>query len=480
MTRAGTRRRGRAKGLPLWTLAAALVVIAMASFTGATRVGGEVARLERAERLSFLLEARAYEQAALDSRTTSSGAPDDAAARRAAAVRQELTAALAELAALLPGDSAVTRVRAAAVDWQAALDTKLQLLASGDLVAANRVDRAQVAPGFERLTAALRTTAADSSRAASAAQGRSKAGSLAVVAAATLLSLVLLWRVERARSRQRAVEARAQEDRGRLVNKILTVAERQRSGMAAELHDGPIQGLTRLGLSLERGQLRLRRGQLEEGRRLLTDAQAALSGEVQSLRRIMATLRPPVLEERGLVSALCDYVEMVRQQAGISCTLAAKLPDRLPEDHEIVLYRVAQEALTNVARHARASSARVELTETAETVVLEVHDDGVGFDPAAEEQQGGLDHFGLAGMRERVELVGGTWTMWSRPGAGTVLTASPSLPVIILSAYEDPALKSEADAANAYAYLVKGCSGGLVLDTIEQAWASRSGRASPN
>ena len=432
MTRAGTRRRGRAKGPPLWTLAAALVVIAMASFTGATRVGGEVARLERAERLSFLLEARAYEQAALDSRTTSSGAPDDAAARRAAAVRQELTAALAELAALLPGDSAVTRVRAAAVDWQAALDTKLQLLASGDLVAANRVDRAQVAPGFERLTAALRTTAADSSRAASAAQGRSKAGSLAVVAAAMLLSLVLLWRVERARSRQRAVEARAQEDRGRLVNKILTVAERQRSGMAAELHDGPIQGLTRLGLSLERGQLRLRRGQLEEGRRLLTDAQAALSGEVQSLRRIMATLRPPVLEERGLVSALCDYVEMVRQQAGISCTLAAKLPDRLPEDHEIVLYRVAQEALTNVARHARASSARVELTETAETVVLEVHDDGVGFDPAAEEQQGGLDHFGLAGMRERVELAGGTWTMWSRPGAGTVLTAS--LPKVLVAA----------------------------------------------
>ena len=432
MTRAGTRRRGRAKGLPLWTLAAALVVIAMASFTGATRVGGEVARLERAERLSFLLEARAYEQAALDSRTTSSGAPDDAAARRAAAVRQELTAALAELAALLPGDSAVTRVRAATVDWQAALDTKLQLLASGDLVAANRVDRAQVAPGFERLTAALRTTAADSSRAASAAQGRSKAGSLAVVAAATLLSLVLLWRVERARSRQRAVEARAQEDRGRLVNKILTVAERQRSGMAAELHDGPIQGLTRLGLSLERGQLRLRRGQLEEGRRLLTDAQAALSGEVQSLRRIMATLRPPVLEERGLVSALCDYVEMVRQQAGISCTLAAKLPDRLPEDHEIVLYRVAQEALTNVTRHARASSARVELTETAETVVLEVHDDGVGFDPAAEEQQGGLDHFGLAGMRERVELAGGTWTMWSRPGAGTVLTAS--LPKVLVAA----------------------------------------------
>jgi signal transduction histidine kinase len=209
------------------------------------------------------------------------------------------------------------------------------------------------------------------------------------------------------------------------------VTERQRSGMAAELHDGPIQGLTRLGLSLERGQLGLRRGQLEEGSQLLSDAQAGLAAEVQSLRRIMATLRPPVLEERGLVSALCDYVDMVRQQSGISCTLAAKLPERLPEDTEIVPYRVAQEALTNVARHARASRARVELSETAEAVVLEVHDDGIGFDPAAE-QLGGLDHFGLAGMRERVELAGGTWTVWSRPGSGTVLTAS--LPKALVAA----------------------------------------------
>ena len=432
MTRAGaTRRRGRAKGPSLWTLAAALVVIALASFAGANRVGGEVGRLERAERLSYLLEARAYEQAALASRATSSGVLDEAAARRAVAVRQELTAALAELAALHPGDPAVPRVRAAAVDWQATLDTKLALLAAGDLVAANRVDRAQVDPGFERLAALLRTTAADYSRAASAAQGRSKAGALAVVVAATLLSLVLLWRVERARSRQRAAEQRAQEERARLVTKILSVAERQRSGMAAELHDGPIQGLTRLGLTLERGQLRLRRGQLEEGRRLLADAQASLADEVQSLRRIMATLRPPVLEERGLVSALSDYVEVVRQQAGISCTLAARLPGRLPEDTEIVLYRVVQEALTNVARHARASRARVELTETADGVVLEVHDDGVGFDPSAE-VRGGLDHFGLAGMRERVELAGGTWTVWSRPGSGTVLTAS--LPKALVAA----------------------------------------------
>src|SRR5207344_2234010 len=99
--------------------------------------------------------------------------------------------------------------------------------------------------------------------------------------------------------------------------------------------------------------------------------------------------------------------------------------------------------------------------------VLEVHDDGVGFDPAAEEQQGGLDHFGLAGMRERVELATRTDAdvvlidlrmpvMDGLQAARALRDRVPSLPVIILSAYEDPALKSEADAANAYAYLVKG------------------------
>jgi signal transduction histidine kinase len=405
-------------------LAAGLMIVAALAMVGGGRIGGDVDRLERAETLSFVLEARFYEQAVLEAEAAATGIPADGAPRgRAAAVREDIIAALAELTALLPDDPEVRRIEAAATGWQTAVDTELRLLVAGDLVAANRVNRQQVDPRAEHLAGLLRTAGAAYDNAANAAQRRSRSGPMVVAGAAMLLSLVLLWRVERARSRQRAAEARAREERARLLNKILTATERQRSAMAAELHDGPIQNLTRLGLALERGQLRLRRGQLEEGGRLFADAQEALSGEVQALRRIMATLRPPVLEERGLVSALSDYVEVVRQQAGISCTLAARLPARLPEDQEVVLYRVAQEALTNVARHARASKVRVELVETGDAVVLEVHDDGVGFDPAAELVRG-LDHFGLAGMRERVELAGGTWTVWSRPGAGTVLTAS--------------------------------------------------------
>jgi signal transduction histidine kinase len=374
-----TTRRGRRPRAPsLWVLAAGLLAVAGLAFVGASRVGDDIDRLERAESLSFQLEARVFEQAALESRTSASGVPDDSARQRADTMRREIAGALAELTSLLPGDRDAAATAKAAADWQAALDTKLSLLAAGDLVAANRADRAQIDPSFQRLADQLRTTSA---------------------------------------------AYHAGEERSRLVNKILSVAERQRSGMAAELHDGPIQALTRLGILLERGRLRLRRGQVEDGVALLADAQAALADEVQALRGIMATLRPPVLEERGLVSALGDYVEVVREQAGINCTLSARLPERLPEDQEIVLYRVAQEALTNVARHARASSARVELVERADKVMLEVHDDGVGFDPARE-LVGSLDHFGLAGMRERVELAGGTWTVWSREGSGTVLTAT--------------------------------------------------------
>jgi signal transduction histidine kinase len=422
---AGTRaRRGRRPRAPsLWVLAAGLLAVAGLAFVGASRVGDDIDRLERAESLSFQLEARVFEQAVLESRAAASGVPDDRGRQQASTLRQEIASALAELTSLLPGDRNAAATAEAAAAWQAALDTKLALLAAGDLVAANRVDRAQVDPRFEQLADRLRTTSAAYDAAAGAAQRRSRAGLLAVAGVAMALCVILLWRVERAQARQRAAEARAGEERSRLVNKILSVAERQRSGIAAELHDGPIQDLTRLGILLERGRLRLRRGQVEDGLRLLADAQTALGDEVQSLRRIMATLRPPVLEERGLVSALCDYVEVVREQAGISCTLSARLPERLPEDQEIVLYRVAQEALTNVARHSRASSARVELIERADTVVLEVHDDGVGFDPAGE-LVGSLDHFGLAGMRERVELAGGTWTVWSREGSGTVLTAT--------------------------------------------------------
>jgi signal transduction histidine kinase len=85
----------------------------------------------------------------------------------------------------------------------------------------------------------------------------------------------------------------------------------------------------------------------------------------------MATLRPPILEERGLVSALREYLRMVEEQAGVRCALAGGLRKRLPADQEVILYRVAQEALSNVAKHAHAGSVRVELFEDDDVVMLQ-------------------------------------------------------------------------------------------------------------
>jgi two-component system sensor histidine kinase UhpB len=420
-----TRRRGRRPGPPsLWLLAVGLLAIAATAFVGATRLGGDANRREEAEAVFFRLEARAYQQNALEREAVHAGVSLDAELwRRLDGARREIDEALAELAVLLPGDPAAERVDAATRDWLAAAGDELRLLEAGDLAAARRIDEQQVDPRFERLSALLRRAAVDYEAAATAAQRRARAGVLSIAAAATALALLLLWRVERARARQRAVEASSQQERARLVNKVLTVAEQQRTHLAAELHDGPIQRLTRLGLGLERSHLRLQRGRLDDGAELLADARVWLAEEVQALRRIMATLRPPILEERGLVSALREYLRMVEEQAGVRCALAGGLRKRLPADQEVVLYRVAQEALSNVAKHARAGSVRVELFEDDDVVMLVVDDDGVGFDPVLQ-PQGNLVHFGLASMHERLELAGGTWEVRSRPGAGTTLIAT--------------------------------------------------------
>jgi hypothetical protein len=139
-------------------LAAGLLAVAGLAFVGASRVGDDIDRLELAESLSFQLKARVFEQAVLESKAVTSGVPDDSGRQRAATLRREITSALAELTSLLPDDRNATATAAAAADWQAALDTKLALLAAGDLVAANRVDRAQVEPHFELLADRLRTT----------------------------------------------------------------------------------------------------------------------------------------------------------------------------------------------------------------------------------------------------------------------------------------------------------------------------------
>jgi signal transduction histidine kinase len=220
--------------------------------------------------------------------------------------------------------------------------------------------------------------------------------------------------------------------RKRLLDRTVQAREEERIRLAADLHDGPIQRLAGVAYAADLSLRRVSRGDLAGGEELLSSLEDDIRGEVTALRRVMVELRPPALDEWGLSAALGDYAAEFQQRTGITCTVTASLPTRLPASQETVLYRVAQEALTNVAKHSRASHATVSLWADHGRVTLEVRDDGAGLaatrstDPAGDHLRGG--HFGLASMRQQIEMAGGTWQVRSRPGHGTAITAALPVP----------------------------------------------------
>jgi signal transduction histidine kinase len=221
---------------------------------------------------------------------------------------------------------------------------------------------------------------------------------------------------------------RAEQDRRRLFDRTLQATEQERIEVAAELHDGPIQRLTALTYELENAKQRLLRASPEEGAARLGQAQTALSAEVQGLRQLMVSLRPPALDEVGLEAALRDQVGAFARRSGVDCSLRVALDGRLDRELETVLYRITQEALHNVARHAGAGRLWLVLEEAGGQVSLQIRDDGVGFKPVTSSALVQAGRFGLAGMRERVEMAGGSWQVDARPGVGVTIRASFQVP----------------------------------------------------
>jgi signal transduction histidine kinase len=221
---------------------------------------------------------------------------------------------------------------------------------------------------------------------------------------------------------------RAEQERRSLLDRTLQAAEQERIEVAAELHDGPIQRLTALAYELEHAKRRLLRASPQEGAARLEQAQAALSAEVQGLRQLMMSLRPPALDEVGLEAALRDQVGAFARRFGVECSLRVALAGRLDRELETVVYRITQEALQNVARHAQAGRLWLDLEASGERVSLEIRDDGVGFQPVPSSVLVRDGRFGLAGMRERVEMAGGSWQVHARPGGGVTIRASFLVP----------------------------------------------------
>jgi signal transduction histidine kinase len=138
------------------------------------------------------------------------------------------------------------------------------------------------------------------------------------------------------------------------------------------------------------------------------------------MRTLIFELRPSSLESDGLVQALRTHATAVQRRTGLAIVVDAEPIDRLPLSTEEALYRIGQEALHNVVKHANASSALIRMVREGDRVRLSVTDDGGGFEPNAVPR----GHLGLIGMRQRVDLVGGELRVESQPGHGTLIEAT--------------------------------------------------------
>jgi signal transduction histidine kinase len=210
----------------------------------------------------------------------------------------------------------------------------------------------------------------------------------------------------------------SQQDLRKLSAAAHTIREQEQRRIAREIHDELGQALTALKMDVAWVL-----GNLSAGSPPLSDKlnamQAQLDATVAATRRISADLRPLMLDDLGLIPAAEWLAQNFSERTGIPCKLQIRPPDiDLAEPHASALYRILQESLTNVARHARATRVEVTLERVDGTLQLMVRDDGRGFSPAEARAQ---KTYGLLGLRERTVLLGGEASVTSEPGRGTTV-----------------------------------------------------------
>jgi signal transduction histidine kinase len=217
---------------------------------------------------------------------------------------------------------------------------------------------------------------------------------------------------------QQQRDARNSADLQRLSAQVLSAQEDERRSIARELHDEVGQALTAIKVELALAE-RAIVAHAEAGPALHT-VRDLTEGALQTVRDLSRLLHPAVLDDIGLAAALHAYVRDFRKRYDMEVEFQREGLDlRLSADAEAAAYRIVQEALTNVARHARASTCRITLCGGDDVVAITVEDDGVGFDPVAQRNSATDPGLGLLGMRERATRLGGTCIVDSAPAAGT-------------------------------------------------------------
>jgi PAS domain S-box-containing protein len=209
---------------------------------------------------------------------------------------------------------------------------------------------------------------------------------------------------------------RAIAERRAVLAHLVSAGEEERRRIAGDIHDDSIQVMTAAGMRLQI----LRRSITEpEQLRLLSELERAIQLSISRLRHLIFELRPPALDNEGLSAALRAYLDEAGETAGTSYQLDDRLAEEPPEATRVILYRIAQEALTNIRKHADAENATVTLDGSDNGYHVRVRDDGVGFTPDTALPRPG--HLGLAAIRERAQLAGGWLRIESAPNEGTTI-----------------------------------------------------------
>jgi len=214
-----------------------------------------------------------------------------------------------------------------------------------------------------------------------------------------------------------------QDELRRLTHQILSAQEEERKEISRELHDEIAQTLA--GINVQLSALSLESAVSARGlKRKIASTQRQVGRSIEAIHRFARELRPAMLDDLGLIPALRSYIKNFAARTGLRIRFTAFIEvEALDNDKRTVLYRVAQEALTNVARHAQASLVQVRIRKIPDAIRMEVADDGRSFQVQRVLSARTNKRLGLLGIRERVEMGGGSFAIESAPGRGTTLRA---------------------------------------------------------
>ncbi len=236
--------------------------------------------------------------------------------------------------------------------------------------------------------------------------------------------------------------AEMNQRQNQLLAQIITAQEDERRRISIEIHDGPTQSMSAVLLTLQTCRLLFEKDPQTAARKL-EEVEEALRANIAELRRLINDLRPPGLDDIGLVSALKQYFREFLESTGLQGRFEVKGKVVEPDWRTAtMLFRIVQECLNNVRKHAQATQVRVKMKFKEDLVKIVVADDGKGFDPKGLQNSGRPLQFGLLGMRERAEMLGGSLIIDSAPGKGTKITLSAPLQVNQwreVSSFESPA-----------------------------------------